>query len=670
MKGRKSKEKKLTRSNDDHPSDYVTYLTQFQDAGQNLVKKSKVLCGSTDLTFHCKDGSVRAHQMILGNHSKFLKRMFLEQHSFEFSLIDFENGVAQMTGRRASDQPMDIMLPDFTKDDLKRLLNCFYSGEILIEDEVQSLALRNLWKTLCIDSIKLSDLEFIEVEVHKKSKMTSNFNNSNSQRGISITPPPSNNHNAQNNCELQQQMSVPKKSLPASRQAHQPPPLGVQIQKPTMPQKRSISPLPKAVSIRSSPAKEAVNKFYQNFSCPKCHANITFHGRDVNGNLMKFQMHMISHFQDNLFSDVPFLPVYICPHNGPRCKENMKNRISFLCHLSKDHGEFFPRMQRIMGNNMGLKHADIEFFNHVIDTIKTYPTLKIDLGKCPSQYDLTDELEIYKAAELHSLEKNNTSGPYQCQTCGIKCANQDYAILHQFLEHGITFYGQPRVMKDVGVYLSCQDCNFTTFSKSLYLSHIGHGHGKFGEISTRLCSSVKGAPINVVQLFKKSTSQAQALQMDEVIFYKVNGVVTYECTKCPGRVKMVHFPTFVIHLQRSHKLPLIFKCKDCQRATVERNMNESYFKFHECHEIQQEEEPKPPVSTVTNSIPSPEIETIESPSPGIETIESDEDEQNSQREVVNKRTSLTPPPTSHKKMRTSYVYVDNSTTINELIEIE
>ena len=44
-------------------------------------------------------------------------------------------------------------------------------GEILIDDEVQSLALRNLWKTLCIDSIKLSDLEFIEVEVHKQKKV-------------------------------------------------------------------------------------------------------------------------------------------------------------------------------------------------------------------------------------------------------------------------------------------------------------------------------------------------------------------------------------------------------------------------------------------------------------------------------------------------------------------
>ena len=44
------------------------------------------------------------------------------------------------------------------------------------------------------------------------------------------------------------------------------------------PQKRPLSPSIKAVSIKASPAKEVVNKFYQNFSCPKCHANISFHG--------------------------------------------------------------------------------------------------------------------------------------------------------------------------------------------------------------------------------------------------------------------------------------------------------------------------------------------------------------------------------------------------------
>ena len=62
--------------------------------------------------------------------------MDLSQHSFEFSLIDYDKGLAQLTGLRASDQPMEIFLPDFTKDDLKRLFSCFYSGEILIDDEV------------------------------------------------------------------------------------------------------------------------------------------------------------------------------------------------------------------------------------------------------------------------------------------------------------------------------------------------------------------------------------------------------------------------------------------------------------------------------------------------------------------------------------------------------
>ena len=128
--------------------------------------------------------------MILAAHSTFLKRLFLSQHSFEFSLIDYDKGLAQLTGLRASDQPMEIFLPDFTKDDLKRLFSCFYSGEILIDDEVQSLALRNLWKILCIDSIKLSDLEFIEVEVHKKNKFKYNADAVVPQPPISITPPP------------------------------------------------------------------------------------------------------------------------------------------------------------------------------------------------------------------------------------------------------------------------------------------------------------------------------------------------------------------------------------------------------------------------------------------------------------------------------------------------
>ena len=52
----------------------------------------------------------------------------------------------------------------------------------------------------------------------------------------------------------------------------------------------------------------------------------------------------------------------------------------------------------------GFQFMDVNFFNHIIATIKTYPTLKIDLENCTSQYELTDELEIYKAAETCSLD--------------------------------------------------------------------------------------------------------------------------------------------------------------------------------------------------------------------------------------------------------------------------
>ena len=97
-----------------------------------------------------------------------------------------------------------------------------------------------------------------------------------------------------------------------------------------MPQKQSFSPIiTGAVSIKNSPPKVGVNiTNYQAFKCPKCHANISFNGQDIDGNLMKFQKHVIAHFQDSLFSDVPFLPTYICPHGGPRYK-HFKNILPF-----------------------------------------------------------------------------------------------------------------------------------------------------------------------------------------------------------------------------------------------------------------------------------------------------------------------------------------------------
>ena len=99
-----------------------------------------------------------------------------------------------------------------------------------------------------------------------------------------------------------------------------------------------------------------------------------------------------------------------------------------------------------------------------IDALKNYPTLKIDFGKCPSQYDLTDELAIYKAVEIH-MQKTENINKYQCQTCGMNFSNQDYAILHQFLDHATTFLANLELWKIQGSTYVAKIVNLLLFQK-------------------------------------------------------------------------------------------------------------------------------------------------------------------------------------------------------------
>ena len=69
-----------------------------------------------------------------------------------------------MTSRRSPDHLVTIFLPDFYREDCKRFLSLFYRGEVIIENEVQSSILKELFKTLQIESVKLSDLALSEVE--------------------------------------------------------------------------------------------------------------------------------------------------------------------------------------------------------------------------------------------------------------------------------------------------------------------------------------------------------------------------------------------------------------------------------------------------------------------------------------------------------------------------
>ena len=89
---------------------------------------------------------------------------------------------------------------------------------------------------------------------------------------------------------------------------------------------------------------------------------------------------------------------------------------------------------------------------------------------------------------------------------------------------------------------------------------------------------IKGASIDISQLFKSNQSKKPSIQnkMDEMTYSISATGVNYECSKC--HVNSTHFATFCLHLQRFHKLPMIFKCKQCQKAAVQNKIDEAEFK--------------------------------------------------------------------------------------------
>ena len=98
-----------------------------------------------------------------------------------------------------------------------------------------------------------------------------------------------------------------------------------------------------------------------------------------------------------------------------------------------------------------------------------------------------------------------------------------------------------------------------------------------------------------------------------------------------------------MHLQQNHKFPLISKCKDCQKATVQRTLSEEYFRGHLCYNFTTIDQQPTSVTMGMGSIPA------------ITQLL-----QNSQQEIANKRASPTPSPTNaNKKPRTSMDSLDN-----------
>jgi hypothetical protein len=472
--------------------------------------------------------------MILAGHSTFLRSILLSQHSYEFGLIDWKQAIAQLTGRRASDGMITIFLPDFSKRDIMRLLSCFYTGSVIVDNEVQSSALRDLWKTLRIDSIKLSDLEIDEV------------NNASEEDDeiIDIEAPA---------------VTTPKRKVPPKTIVN------------TVTRKDAGSP------FKNSQANQ------YSIVCEQCQAQVSLHGRHTGSNLLRYQLHLISHFKLLLFGDVPYLDKYYCPYGN--CDVSSAKRITFLSHLSTHHNEFYPRITRVLKNPKGYKQKELDVLKGIVDTHLTNSLMNFDPTDCPSVADVSGEISFYNA-----YERDDPSGShYYCVSCNDPMKNPDFAVLHLFLEHGEKFMNQMHILTKENERLVCcqKACGFFTWSKSVYLHHVGHKHAQFASLnipdkingigdvkdvfsdSIRAKGGIGRAPGSHLTTKKISPPKKKKEPEFDHILYSVSPSpygILFECVKCD--VACLPYDSLASHLDRKHTMPVSLKCRDCSSETI------------------------------------------------------------------------------------------------------
>ena len=110
---------------------------------------------------------------------------------------------------------------------------------------------------------------------------------------------------------------------------------------------------------------------------------------------------------------------------------------------------------------------------------------------------------------------------------------------------------------------------------------------------------IKGASIDLYQLFKKSSPQASNQYQNVITYSLTRGQnsnwsqkteINYECEKCMFETS--HFPSLFLHVtgklgnKSEHSLPMIFKCKNCEKSELQHKIEEDFFKSHDCYVFQ------------------------------------------------------------------------------------
>jgi len=116
---------------------------------------------TTDLEFICKDGCVATHQLILASHSHFIRQILNRFQDLEFSVSDWSSGQMFLLDRRRGAELVHISLPDVETKHVRMMVDLFHRGVISLGNSDEAAGLKDVWRLLKIESVRLESLEII-----------------------------------------------------------------------------------------------------------------------------------------------------------------------------------------------------------------------------------------------------------------------------------------------------------------------------------------------------------------------------------------------------------------------------------------------------------------------------------------------------------------------------
>ena len=143
-----------------------------------------------DLELLCSDGSLPFYQVcvlsllvtylsfptvqcLLASHSEYMRNLLGRFQDLEFSVGDWQYGEMFLLDRRKSSRNLSLSVPDFTKDQLRLLLDFILNGFVSLNaSDVKTL--KEVWRVFKIDTVSLDMLDIIsEVNLTDRSSTVS-----------------------------------------------------------------------------------------------------------------------------------------------------------------------------------------------------------------------------------------------------------------------------------------------------------------------------------------------------------------------------------------------------------------------------------------------------------------------------------------------------------------